>query len=124
MDPDRVAYKISLAGIYWDSGQQTAAVALLEKLLAADPSNEDNRLQVAGFYAGKNQFEETEQILKKGIEQNPESFKPRIMLAELYTNRKRPYQAIKTLEECLTLDEDPANPGNYPAPKTPWPEFI
>ena len=111
LEPDRAVYRMTLAGVYWDSGQHSAAFELLDRLLVADPANEDNRLTVARFYTGKNQFGQAEQVLKKGIEQHPKSFKPRIMLGELYVSLKRPYQAIQALEECLTLDEDPANPG-------------
>jgi tetratricopeptide (TPR) repeat protein len=111
LEPDTVSYRFNLINLYWKAGSREAAIDLIDSLITADPANEDNRVLAARFYLSKRQFPQAENILKAGLQQNTRSFKLRIMLAELYFNSKSTHQGIEILEECLELDDDPANPN-------------
>jgi len=65
---------------------------------------------VAQFYSKRNKLSDAEQQLKEGIRQNGKSFQIRFALSSFYLATNRPDQAISTLQECLGLKSDPANP--------------
>ncbi len=47
--PKEYSYRITLAGLYWNMGQQAKAKDLLQELLSEKPDDETIRLDVAGF---------------------------------------------------------------------------
>ena len=58
----------------------------------------------------KEMFDEAEQELKAGIELNQKSFKLRVLLSEIYVQLGKLDEAIGTLKECLSLEQDLAEP--------------
>jgi tetratricopeptide (TPR) repeat protein len=111
LQPDQPMHKFSLASLLWDDGRQAAAIGMVTELLAKDPANEEMRETAARFYLSKNQLLEASKVLEAGVEQAPKSFKLRLLLGEVYLNQNQPQKAVATLEDCLKLSADPANPG-------------
>ena len=111
LEPDKAVYKLNLASFLWEEGRQAAAIDLIADTVAADPSNEGTCELAARFYISKSQLFEAARILDRGIEKNPGSFRLRILLADVYLNQNNPAKALETLEKCLTLSKDEADPG-------------
>ena len=109
--PDKVAYKLALADLYWGSGKESEASETLKAAIQADPANDDVRIRCASFLVSKQQGEKAEALLDEGIKQNAKSFKLRFALSELRAARHDLDGAKALLKECLTLEKDPAHPG-------------
>jgi len=69
-----------------------------------------SRVKIVSGYSSRNKISDAEQQLKEGIRQNNKSFQIRFALSSFYLATNRPDQAISTLQECLGLKSDPANP--------------
>jgi len=110
LEPKFETYKAALANLYWETNQKDKGTELLKGIISDDPQKEYNWLLVSKFYIFKKMFTEAEQELEAGIKQNQKSFKLRLALSELYVNTNKAADAIATLNACLGLDKDSANP--------------
>ena len=110
IEPGNAPANLTLAGLYWDAGKAQNAADALKAYLSGDPKSEDRIIQVAGFYAGRKKFADAEQQLTEAIKANEKSFKLRFALAEVYRNSGRVDRAVETLNQCLSLSKDEANP--------------
>ena len=111
LDPGNPAHKLTLAGLYWDTGKEGKAREVLGQLVAADDrQGEDASLRVSGFYLARNRVGEAEQELMTGIRKHQKSIKLRLAVSELYANTNRADDAIRTLKEAAGLSKDQADP--------------
>jgi len=110
-EPENVTYKINLATLYWDDGREESAIKVVNDIISNDPTHVDFRILAARFFVSKKKPDTAVDILRAGIEKTPKSLELRTMLGELYASLNQSQKAIETLEGCLTLDKDPANPG-------------
>lgn len=107
--PDKAEYQLNLASLLWDLDRRDEATALLASASSDDVEKQQGL--IARFYISKNESKRAEDSLKKALAENQKSFQLRFMLSELYIRDKRVDEAIVLLNECLTLDSDPAAPA-------------
>ncbi|MCB2184570.1 MAG: tetratricopeptide repeat protein [Desulfobulbaceae bacterium] len=111
LEPENLGHKLTLASLQWDLGKKDEAEALLHSLVGTSSEDEAPLLNVVRFYVSKNEFALAKDALLKGLKNHPQSFQLRFQLSELYLKEKDVDKAIAVLDECLTLDTDPAAPG-------------
>jgi len=110
LEPANYGNSITLAGLYWKTGQEPKGRAVLDNLVASTPADEDRRLDVARFYLSRGAVADAEKLLQEGIRLNAKTFHLRFALADVYRNTGRSDQAVAVLNECLALEKDRGNP--------------
>ena len=110
LQPDMYGNSITLATLYWNTGQEPKGREVLTSLLAAKPLDEDRRLDVARFYLSRGAVADAEKLLQEGIRLNAKTFHLRFALADVYKNTGRSEQAVAVLNDCLALEKDRENP--------------
>ena len=86
LEPANYGNSITLAGLYWKTGQEPTSRAVLDNLVASSPADEDRRLDVARFYLSRGAVADAEKLLQEGIQLNAKTFHLRFALADVYRN--------------------------------------
>jgi len=110
LQPDMYGNSITLAALYWNTGQEAKGRVVMDNLVAAKPLDEDRRLDVARFYLSRGAVPGAEKLLQEGIRLNAKTFRVRFALADVYKNTGRSEKAVAVLNDCLALEKDRENP--------------
>ena len=99
----------SLHAIYLlKEGDQTGAVAELERLLHANPKSQDLRTRLIAAYWTTHRLADVEKVLNAAIKDNPKDFQALMQRGELYVATGRYPQAQSDLDQALGYRRDSA----------------
>ena len=99
----------SLHAIYLlKEGDQTGAVAELERLLHANPKSQDLRTRLIAGYWTTHRLADVEKVLNAAIKDNPKDFQALMQRGELYVATGRYPQAQSDLDQALGYRRDSA----------------
>ena len=93
-DPENAVYDIVSAELYEKAGRKGEAVALLEKTVAARPSNDDLNTALARLYFRGGDSAKAEAVLKTRLTTDPKDVSIRSALATFYLDEKRYDEAM------------------------------
>jgi tetratricopeptide (TPR) repeat protein len=110
IEPGIMSHKLMLADILWDLGQKQESLAEISAMIKSDTKAEDNRISASRFYQKHGMRADAENTLKDGASAKKDSFKLRFALSDLYVALSEHDKAIKTLQECMAITDDPSNP--------------
>ena len=108
-DPDNSLYDVVSAELYEKAGRIPEAVDLLEKAVAARPSNTDLTLALSGLYTRTGAHAKAEAVLKARLEADPKDFAARSALGSYYLEQKR--YAAALAEYSRVVEDRPADPA-------------
>lgn len=106
-DPDDSVYDVISAELYEKAGRRNDAVALLEKSVAARPSDDGLISALSGLYTRAGDLGKAEAVLKTRLEAEPKDPLIRSRLAGLYLQEKKYDAAIGEYERVIS--ERPAD---------------
>ena len=110
IQPDILSHKLRLAGILWDLGQKQESLAEISAMIKSDKNPEDSRISTARFYQEHGMRADAENTLRDGVSAKKDSFTLRFALSDLYVALGEYDKAVKTLQECMGITDDPGNP--------------
>ena len=108
-DPENAVYDIVSAELYEKAGRKGEAVALLEKAVAARPSNDDLNTALARLYFRGGETAKAEAVLKTRLTTDPKDVSIRSALATFYLEEKKYDEAMA--EYTRVIAERPARCG-------------
>jgi putative PEP-CTERM system TPR-repeat lipoprotein len=108
-DRDNSGYDIVSAELYEKSGRVGEAVALLEKAVAAHPSDGGPAVALSGLYTRAGDPAKAEAILKDRLKSDPKDYAVHRALAAFYMRQDNPSAAIGELARLIS--ERPADPA-------------
>ena len=100
-EPDNSLYDLVSAELYEKAGRVKDALALLEKAVAARPSDDRLTIALARLYAGSGEFKKAEAALTGRLAADPNNYAVRTVLGRLYLTTRRVDDAKKTYEALL-----------------------
>jgi putative PEP-CTERM system TPR-repeat lipoprotein len=106
-DPDNPLYDMVSAELYEKAGRRDDAVTLLEKAVAARPSNDNLISALFGVYVRAGNPEKAEAILSTRLEKEPKDLLIRSGLASLYLQAKKYDDAVAQYKRIIS--EHPAD---------------
>ena len=106
-DPNNPLFDIVSAELYEKAGRREDAVTLLEKAVAARPSNDNLVSALSGLYARAGNPEKAEAVLSTRLEKEPKDLLIRSALASLYLQEKKYDDAIAQYKGIIS--EHPAD---------------
>jgi len=106
-DPDNSLYDVVSAELYEKAGRSEEAAGLLEKAVAARPSDTDLTVALARLYKRAGAPAKAEAVLKARLKTEPTDFAARSDLAFLYIEQKRDVLAIA--EYSRLIDSNPTD---------------
>lgn len=106
LSPDNSAAQLMLVRFYLGTGQRTKALATLDSLIQAHPSEEKYRLALARIFLTDRDWDGVEKALRDGIASVPVAYDLRLALAELLAGRKDGDRAESELRQALDLDPE------------------
>lgn len=106
-DEERAALALQLADAHLEAGNDTAAVATLEAMVAADPGAAEARARLATLYRNAEQYEPLAKLLAEGAPHEPDPERRLAYVreaAQLYEEKLgQPDQAIPVLQMGVEL---------------------
>ena len=121
LEPENYGNRITLAGLYWDTGQQAKGREVLDALLSEKPADEGRRLDTAAFYGSRGSVPDAEAVLREGIRQNGKSYRMRFLLSDLYRETGQDRQRGRRAEGVPGPRQGPGGPGHPPGESRPGP---
>jgi cellulose synthase operon protein C len=100
-DPDNNVYDLVSAELYEKAGRPQDAVALLEKAVAARPSDDGLAIALSRLYTATGDMTKAEAVLTRRLADDPKSPTVRAVLARLYLTTGRTDDAKKAYDELL-----------------------
>jgi putative PEP-CTERM system TPR-repeat lipoprotein len=125
-DPESNIYDLVSAELYEKAGRPKDAIALLERAVAARPSDDGPTLALSGLYSRTGDLTKAEAILTRRLAAHPKSLTARAALARLYLTTARTDEAKKSYDELLS--QSPTDIAallglaEIAAAQTKWPE--
>lgn len=110
IEPGIMSHKLMLADILWDLGQKQESLVEISAMIKSDTKDEDSRISAARFYQEHKMRAEAENTLISGASAKKDSFKLRFALSDLYMALGEYDKAIKILQKCMEITDDPRNP--------------
>jgi Tfp pilus assembly protein PilF len=98
--------------LYEDAGRWDEAAALLEKAIAAGPSNDALIGALSGLYARKGDLEKAEAVLSPRLQAGPKNVPIRSALASLYLEQKKYVAAAAEYTRVVAEHPDDAGALN------------
>jgi cellulose synthase operon protein C len=98
-DPKTDVYDLVSAELYEKAGRSADAVGVLEKAVAAKPSDDGLTIALARVYSSGGQFAKAEQVLTGRLKSDPKDFDVRAALAQQYATIGRSEDAKKIYTE-------------------------
>ena len=108
-DPDDSLYDVMSAQLYEKAGRSGDGVGLLEKAVAARPSDDYLAIALSGLYMRTGEPAKAEAVLKARLKTGPKDYAVRSALASVYSKQQRYAAAIA--EYSRLLDEHRADPA-------------
>lgn len=104
--PDRMTtpLRIMFSQTYFELKQYTAACAVYEEILAAEPTNPEHHANIAQIHTKLKAYDAAIGHLRKAVELNPESSAYMHELAAAYRLNKQHDEARAMLQKAMTLD--------------------
>jgi putative PEP-CTERM system TPR-repeat lipoprotein len=103
-DPENNIYDLVSAELYEKAGRNPDAIALLEKAVAAKPSDEDLAIELARVYARSGDFPKAEGVLVPRLRADPTSIALSTALAQQYWVAGRVQDAKKMFGEVMARE--------------------
>jgi tetratricopeptide (TPR) repeat protein len=92
-----------------DKGDVAKALAELQAVVTAAPTNPVSRYNLGRAHAFRGEYEQARQQFNKAIELNPNNILARLALAQLQVGRQEYDAALKTAEAILAIDKGNGN---------------
>ena len=108
-DPDNSTYDVVSAELYEKAGRSGDGVGLLEKAVAARPSNADLKIALSGLYLRTGAPEKAETVLQARLKTDANDYAVRSALASVYSKEQKYGAAIA--EYSHLIEEQPADPA-------------
>jgi len=108
-DPDNSLYDVVSAELYEKAGRSGDAVALLEKAVAAQPSNDYVTTALSRLYLRTGELEKAETVLQTRLKTDPTNYAVRSALASVYSKEQKYGSAIA--EYSHLIEGRPADPA-------------
>ena len=105
-DPDNSVYDRVSAELYEKAGRAGDAATLLEKAIAARPSDDDLIIALSGAYSRMGDFAKAEAVLTRRLKEDPKNVAIGAALAPLYLTIGRPNEAKRVYGELLLQRPD------------------
>jgi len=103
--------RMSLAGIYYATGQRDKALAEYKRVLEQDPTVMEAEFREGMIYLSKGQSRAAEDIYKHAISRHPTYWEGYVILGSLYYGRGRFNEAVQQYQTAAQLAPD--NPEAY-----------
>lgn len=100
LQPQREEVKLELAQVYAYSGQEQAAMRLLEGLSIAD-LNEKQQIELAAVYAILKRYLEAETLYERYLKAHPEDLTVRLKYAEMLSWEKKYSESLREFEDLI-----------------------
>lgn len=107
-DPEAGPVMRALAMLLVRTEQREDAVALMQRLIALDPTDTGARALLAGLYSAMQRTEEAAAIYREILAEEPENFNVMLLLGGLYARARDYAQARQVLEKLVE-----SNPDSY-----------
>ena len=101
-DPENNIYDLVSAELYEKAGRSRDAVALLEKAVAARPSDDGLTIALSRLYISTGDLTKAEAVLNRRLSADPKNLTVREALARLYLTSARTDEAKKSYDEVLS----------------------
>jgi putative PEP-CTERM system TPR-repeat lipoprotein len=101
-DPGNSLYDVVSAELYENAGRRSEAIALLDKVAATQPSDDNITLALFGLYTGADDLAKAEGVLTTRLKANPKNFAIRSALAGFYLEQKKYGVAITEYARLVT----------------------
>jgi putative PEP-CTERM system TPR-repeat lipoprotein len=101
-DPDSSLYDVISAELYEKAGRVAESLALLEKAVAAEPSDDGLTVALAKIYTRMGDFPKAQTLLSGRLKTDPKNLAAASVLAPLYVTLGRPDDAKKLYNEILS----------------------
>ena len=108
-----VQARLQLAYLYNDSKQRQQAVATLEDLLAGGADDPEAYYYLVAFLGEGEDFSQAVDYAQQGIKKHPHDTRLLYQLGVLYEKLGRRPDAVKTMEQILTLDGEHPDALNF-----------
>ena len=108
-DPDNSTYDVVSAELYQKAGRSGEGVGLLEKAVAAQPSDDNLTIALSDLYRRTGEPEKAETVLQTRLKTDPSNYAVRSALASVYSKQQK-YGAAIT-EYSRLIAERPADPA-------------
>lgn len=100
-DPENCLYDVVSAELYEKAGRAGEAIALLEKAVAAHPSDNGPMVALSGVYRRTGDLAKAEAVLSARLKADPKDFVVRSALASFYLEQKRYFAAVAELTSLI-----------------------
>ena len=101
-DPENNIYDLVSAELYEKAGRPQDAIALLEKAVAARPSDDGLTIALSHLYTSTGDLTKAEAVLTHRLEADPKGLTVRAALARLYLTTERTDEAKRSYDELLS----------------------
>jgi putative PEP-CTERM system TPR-repeat lipoprotein len=108
-DPDNPLYDVVSAELHEKAGRPGDGIGLLEKMVAARPTDDYLAIALSGLYSRAGVPAKGEALLKSRLKADPKDFVARSALASFYLEQKRYAAAIA--EYSRVIDDHPRDPS-------------
>lgn len=97
---------LNCAKVYMELKEYTAAIPVLDKLLAIEPDNWEAMLLLGSCYCEMDMLSVGIRMLDRSLEANPDNLTAFILLSEAYVNLGDEKEALRIMERALAMNPD------------------